>query len=151
MQHPSNFAHLMRRFVRGSSIHVYQFFIPNDLQAQFSTCATRGADSVGTSTYPSIPKYKHKRQRHASQTAKLDIAPQQNQSPSPIHNVQCLFKLRLVGFTRLPSQYITRACGVNFHAPFTHPQTKPRALNTASTPPKLLQQIPKNTVMWNTK
>jgi hypothetical protein len=46
-------------------------------------------------------------------------------------------------FTRLFSKYITRACGANFHAPFTRPQTKPRALNTASTPPNLLQQVPK--------
>jgi hypothetical protein len=29
-QHPSNSAHLVRRFVRGLSIHIYQFFILND-------------------------------------------------------------------------------------------------------------------------
>jgi hypothetical protein len=32
-QHPSNSAHLMRRFVRGLSVHVYQFFIPTDFRA----------------------------------------------------------------------------------------------------------------------
>jgi hypothetical protein len=38
--------------------------------------------------------------------------------------------LRNVGLYLLVSKYITRACGVNFHAPFTHPPTIPRALNT---------------------
>jgi hypothetical protein len=46
-------------------------------------------------------------------------------------------------FTRLLFKYITRACGVNFRALFTHPQTKPRQLNTAPTPPNPLQQVPK--------
>jgi hypothetical protein len=32
-QHPSNSAHLLRRFVRGLSIYVYQFFIPIDFRA----------------------------------------------------------------------------------------------------------------------
>jgi hypothetical protein len=32
-QHPSKSAHLLRRFVRGLSIHVYQLFIPIDLRA----------------------------------------------------------------------------------------------------------------------
>jgi hypothetical protein len=32
-QHPSKSAHLLRRFVRGLSIYVYQFFIPIDLRA----------------------------------------------------------------------------------------------------------------------
>jgi hypothetical protein len=32
-QHPSNSAHLMRRFVRGLSIYVYQFLIPIDFRA----------------------------------------------------------------------------------------------------------------------
>jgi hypothetical protein len=32
-QHPSNSAHLMRRFVRGLSTCVYQFFIPIDFRA----------------------------------------------------------------------------------------------------------------------
>jgi hypothetical protein len=54
-QHPSNAAHIMRRFVRGLSIHVYQFFIPTDFRAEFPTRATRGAGVGGTSTYPSIP------------------------------------------------------------------------------------------------
>jgi hypothetical protein len=52
---------------------------------------------------------------------------------------------------RLLSKNITRASGVNFRALFTHPQTKPRALNTASTPPNPLQKAPQNTVMWNAK
>jgi hypothetical protein len=38
-------------------------------------------------------------------------------------------------FTRLFSKYISRACGATFYALFTNPQTKPRALKTASTPP----------------
>jgi hypothetical protein len=60
--------------------------------------------------------------------------------------------LRHVGFTRLLSKYITRACGGKFHAtPFAHTQTKHRAFNTASTPPSLLQQPPENTDMWNTE
>jgi hypothetical protein len=45
-------------------------------------------------------------------------------------------------FARLLSNNITRASGVNFHALFTHPQTKPRALNTAPTPPNPLQKGP---------
>jgi hypothetical protein len=49
--------------------------------------------------------------------------------------------------TRLFSKYITHACGVNFHAPFTHPQTKPRALNTASAPPNPLQQVKKKVLL----
>jgi hypothetical protein len=52
-------------------------------------------------------------------------------------------------FTRLFSKNITRTCGVNSRAVFTHPQTKSRALNTAPTPPNPLQQVPKNTHMWN--
>jgi hypothetical protein len=51
--------------------------------------------------------------------------------------------LRHVGFYSLAFQNITRACGVDSRAPFTHPQTKPRALNTAPAPPNLLQQAPK--------
>jgi hypothetical protein len=43
-------------------------------------------------------------------------------------------------FARLLSKIFTRASGVNFFALFTHPQTKPRALNTASTPPTLLNR-----------
>jgi hypothetical protein len=54
-QHPSNSAHLMRRFVRGLPVYVYQFFISIDFRAQFPTRATRGAVVVGTNTYPSIP------------------------------------------------------------------------------------------------
>jgi hypothetical protein len=54
-------------------------------------------------------------------------------------------------FTRLLSKNITRACGLNFRALFTHSQAKPRALNTAQTLPNpLRQQILENTVMWNT-
>jgi hypothetical protein len=41
--------------------------------------------------------------------------------------------------TRLLSKNITRASGVNFLALSTHPQTKPRALSTAPTPPSPLQ------------
>jgi hypothetical protein len=54
-EHPSNSAHLMRRFVRDLSINLYHFFIPTDFRAYFPTCATRGAGVVGKSTYPSIP------------------------------------------------------------------------------------------------
>jgi hypothetical protein len=46
-------------------------------------------------------------------------------------------------FTRLLSKFIIRAYGVNFHAPFTHPQTKPPAFNTALTPPNPLQKVKK--------
>jgi hypothetical protein len=52
-------------------------------------------------------------------------------------------------FARLLSKNIARACGVIFRAPFTHPQTKPRALKTASTPPNPLEKVTKNTAMWN--
>jgi hypothetical protein len=54
-----------------------------------------------------------------------------------------------VRFTRLLSKSITGACGVNFRALCTHPQTKFRALNTAPTPPTPLQQVPTNTIMWD--
>jgi hypothetical protein len=43
---------------------------------------------------------------------------------------------------------LTRACGVNFRALFTHTQTKSCALNTAPTPPNPLQQVPKKLVTW---
>jgi hypothetical protein len=46
--------------------------------------------------------------------------------------------LRHVRFRSLAFQKVTRAIGVNFRALFTHPQTKPRALNTAPTPPNPL-------------
>ena len=59
--------------------------------------------------------------------------------------------LRHVRFCSPAFQKITRASGVNFRALFTHPQTKPRALNTAPTPPNPLQNPPKNTVLWNTE
>jgi hypothetical protein len=52
-------------------------------------------------------------------------------------------------FARFLSKNITHANGVNFRALYTHPQTKPRALNTAPTPPNLLLKVPQNTVMWN--
>jgi hypothetical protein len=52
-------------------------------------------------------------------------------------------------FTRMLSKYITRTSGVNFRALLTHPQTKPRVLNTAPTPPTPLNQVPQNSVMWN--
>jgi hypothetical protein len=52
-------------------------------------------------------------------------------------------------FARLLSKNITTACGVNFRALLTHPQTKPRALNTAPTLPNPIQKAPQNTVMWN--
>jgi hypothetical protein len=52
-------------------------------------------------------------------------------------------------FARLPSKNITRASGVNFRALFPHPQTKPRALNMAPTPPNPLQKAPKDSVTWN--
>jgi hypothetical protein len=37
--------------------------------------------------------------------------------------------LRHLRFVRLLSKNVTLACGVNFRALFTHPQTKPRALS----------------------
>jgi hypothetical protein len=59
-QHPSNSAHLMRRFVRGLSMHVYHLFTPSDLQAQFPTRATFGAGVCGWHKH--IPKHsKHHR------------------------------------------------------------------------------------------
>jgi hypothetical protein len=54
-QYTSNSAHLMKRFVRGLTIYIYQLFSLADLIAQFPTRATRGTGVVGTSTYPSIP------------------------------------------------------------------------------------------------
>jgi hypothetical protein len=48
-----------------------------------------------------------------------------------------------VRFARLLSKSITRASSLNFRALFTHQQTKPRALNTAPTPPSPLQKAPK--------
>jgi hypothetical protein len=101
------------------------------------------------------PKHsEHHRQREASLlTAKLDLAPPLSQSPSHVNIIQCLSEpascaLLLACFPK----NITRACGVNSRALFTHPQTKPRALNTAPTPPNPLQNVPaKNVVMWNTE
>jgi hypothetical protein len=54
-------------------------------------------------------------------------------------------------FTRLLSKNIARACGVNSLTLFIHLETKPRALNTAPTHPNPLQQVPLNTVIWNTE
>jgi hypothetical protein len=42
-QHPSNSAHLIRRFVRGLSIYIDQSFILTDFRPYFPTRATRGA------------------------------------------------------------------------------------------------------------
>ena len=59
-------------------------------------------------------------------------------SPKPIA-LACLPRAMLVqtcvtcAFARFLSENITRANGVIFRAIFAHPQTKPRALNTAST------------------
>jgi hypothetical protein len=115
----------MRRFVRGLSIYVYQFFIPTDLQAQLPTCATRGAGVVGTSKYPSIPNtiVNAMRPKRSSWTSPLPKANRHrlfttcSADPNPRH----------VEFTHLSSKYITRACGVNVSALSTHPHTKPRA------------------------
>jgi hypothetical protein len=77
-------------------------------------------------------------------------------SPKPI-TLACLQRALFIQtcvkcvFARWLSKNSTRACGVNFRALFTHPQTKPRALNTAPTPPNPLQKAPQNMVMWNTK
>jgi hypothetical protein len=78
-QHPSNYAHIMKRRVLSLWINVCYFIIPTDLQAQFPTCAARGAGVARTSTYPNIP-YTTYRQRDASLTTKLDLAPLQSQS-----------------------------------------------------------------------
>jgi hypothetical protein len=76
-QHLSNSAHLMRRFVQGLSIYVvYQLFIPSLIP---DVCNKH------------IPNHsKHHRQRDASLTAKLDLAPPLSQSPSHVYNVLCL-------------------------------------------------------------
>jgi hypothetical protein len=96
----------------------------------------------GCGWHKQIPQHsKHHRQRDASLTHKLDLAPPRSQSSSHVYIVQCLFKPASCAF--LFSKNITRACGVNFRALFTLPQTKPRALNTAPTPPNALQKSPK--------
>jgi hypothetical protein len=142
---PSN-TRRIRRTSQGNLRGVYRFLFTNFsfllIYKPNPRRVPRVAGVVDTSTYPSFP-YTAERQRHASQTAKLDLAPRQSQSPLPIYySVHCLpcsmwvFTRLFWVFTRLFSRNITRACGVNSHAPFTHPQTKPRALNTAYTPPK---------------
>jgi hypothetical protein len=86
------------------------------------------------------------RQRDASQTAKWP-----RPSPLPIAlahlnsvmlNKICIKKVP----TRSFSKCITRAFAVNFHAPFSHPLSKPRSyiqlFNTVlATPPNPLQQV----------
>jgi hypothetical protein len=102
------------------------------------TCATRGAGVVGTST--SLSKHsKHHRQRDASQTGKSDFALTKPISLTDLQRARFIQTCVMWASTRLSSKHIVGGCGVNFQAPFTHPQIKPRALNTA---PSL--QIPSN-------
>jgi hypothetical protein len=147
-QHLSNSAHLIRRIVRGLSIYIYQFFIPTDLQAQCPTFATREASVVGKSTYPSIP----------SNTTVNAVRPKVPHRPSPnpianayLHRAMFIQTCVMWVYACLLSKCITRACGVNFSALFTRPETKTRASNTAPTPPNPLQHVPKNTAMLNTE
>jgi hypothetical protein len=113
----------MRRFVRGSWTCVYQFFILADLQAEFPPCTTRGAGVVGTSTYPSIPNttVNVMRPKRPNRTSPLSKA----NRPRLFTTCSVYTNLRYVGF-HLLSETITRACGVNFRALFTHMQTKLR-------------------------
>jgi hypothetical protein len=53
--HPPNLAHLMRRFVRGFSINVFQRFIQTVSQGQLPTCATRGAGALAQACTQAIP------------------------------------------------------------------------------------------------
>jgi hypothetical protein len=91
-QHPSKSAHLVRRFVRGLSIHVYQFFIPTDFVPSLIPDACHAWGGCGWLKHQ--PRHsKHHRQRDASLlTAKLDLAPPRSQSPSHVYSVQCLSK-----------------------------------------------------------
>jgi hypothetical protein len=112
----------------------YQFFIPNDLQAQSPMCATRGAGLVGKPTYPSNPNttvnvMRPKWPSWTSPLAKANRTRPFVASTLYLIPASCWFVL-----DRLSSKYNTRAYCVNFHAPFTFPHTKPRPWNTASTP-----------------
>jgi hypothetical protein len=139
-QHPSNSARLMRRFVRGLSIYVHQFsflliFDPN----------SRRVPRVGrvwlaqahTQTFQTPPS--------TSCVPNGQVGPRP--TPKPIA-LACLRRAMFIQtcamcvFARLLSKNITRACGVSFRVLFTHPQTKPRTLNTVPTPPNPLQKVP---------
>jgi hypothetical protein len=97
-QHSSNSAHLMRRFVPGlvdmclPILHSYCFLslIP-DVRHAWGGCGW----------HKHIIKHsKHHRQRDASLTAKLDLAPPLSRSPSHAYNVQCLSKPASCAFLR---------------------------------------------------
>jgi hypothetical protein len=140
----------MRRFVRGLSISVYQFFIPSDFRAQIpDVCYAWG----GCGWHKHILKHsKHHRQRDASITAKLDLAPHQSQWPSHVSTCIAHPNRCHVRFYSLAFQVHHPANSVNFHAHlFAQPQIKPRALNTAPTPQNPLQPVSQNTVMWYTE
>jgi hypothetical protein len=124
----------------GLSTCFNQFFISSDVQAQFPTCTARGAGVVGI--YKLNPKHsKHHRQRDASQTTRWTSPLAKGNRPRPlvahIANQPCV----MWSSTRLFSKCLSRACGVNFYAQFTHPQTKPRALTMTSTPRNPLQKV----------
>jgi hypothetical protein len=145
-QHPSKSAHLIRRFVQGLSIYVHQSLIPTDLHAQFSTCGTRGA----ASTYPSIPNTTD-RQRYASQTAKLDLAPHQSQTLSPIHSVHCLSKPALCEFLlacfQIHHQRMRRKLPCSIHKPANQTSRIKCGIHASRAPPPIIS--PHKTVIWN--
>jgi hypothetical protein len=85
---------------------------------------------VGTSTYPRIPytTVNVRRPKRPSWTSHLT-----KDSRTDIFTTCSVYlNMRNVGLNSL-SKNITRAYGANSSALFTHPQTKPRALNTAPT------------------
>jgi hypothetical protein len=90
--------------VRGLAIYVSLIFMPTDLKGQFPTCATRGANVVAQECVPSIIDTTY-HQRITSQTAKLDLASRQCQSPSPIYRLQCISNLSNVILLPSPLQH----------------------------------------------
>jgi hypothetical protein len=148
---PSN-THRSRLTSRDDLCGACRYMLTNSSFLLTSEPHFRRVPRVWCGWHKHIPTHsKHHRQRVASLTAKLDLTPPLSQSPSHAYIVQCLSKPASCAFLLASFPKNTRANGGNFRALFTHPQTKPRALYTAPTPPNPIQKAPKNTVMWSTE
>jgi hypothetical protein len=125
--------------VRGySSIHVYQFYIPFYLHAKFPTCTTHMGRCGWHKHIPKHPKH----HRPCVPNGQVEAHP----SPMLIALAHfSTYRVHQVGFTCLFSHYITRACGVNFHACSIHTPANQtsriqhgiRASKPPPSPPKL--------------
>jgi hypothetical protein len=126
----------------GDNICVYPFAVPTILcNCQFPTFATHAhvtsrVDRVWVAQAYICPRSKHLRQCVTSKKTKWNPPLANVRRPHPFEE-SILWNMYHPGFNdslvfQIHHPY---SSGVNFHASFTHPQIRPRAFNTASTPP----------------